>query len=75
MPQDEVLQRAQNVWDRFYALKSIWKRSSCTPTLRTRLAFVLLSKLYRKMYAKTGLATDSARTQRAAQWARWIAKP
>jgi hypothetical protein len=75
MPQDEVLQRAQNVWDRFYALKSIWKRSNCVPTLRARVAFVLLSKLYRQMYANTGLATDSARTQRAAQWARRIAKP
>ncbi len=75
MPQDEILRRAQNVWDSFYALKSIWKRSSCTPTLRARLAFVLLSKLYRQMYANTGLTTDSARTKRAAQWARWIAKP
>jgi hypothetical protein len=27
------------------------------------------------MYADTGIATDSARAARSAQWARWIAKP
>jgi len=36
---------------------------------------VLVSKLYRQMYANTGIATDSARIGRSAQWARWIAKP
>jgi hypothetical protein len=36
---------------------------------------VLISKLYRQMYANTGIATDSARTARATQWARWIARP
>ncbi|HZL93246.1 MAG TPA: hypothetical protein VFB99_06365, partial [Vicinamibacterales bacterium] len=33
------------------------------------------SKLYRQMYANTGMATDSARTNRSARWARWIARP
>jgi hypothetical protein len=36
---------------------------------------VLISKLYRQMYANTGIATDSARVNRSAQWARWIARP
>jgi hypothetical protein len=44
-------------------------------TLKARLAFVLISKLYRQMYANTGIATDSARVSRANQWARWIARP
>ena len=71
----EIRRRTQGVWDRFYALGSVWKRSRCTPTLRSRLAFVLLSKLYRQMYANTGIATDSARVNRATTVARWIAKP
>ena len=29
------------------------------------MAFVLISKLYRQMYANTGIATDSARQSRA----------
>ena len=29
--------------------------------MQRRLAFVLVSKLYRQMYANTGIATDSAR--------------
>ena len=29
--------------------------------LKGRLAFVLISKIYRQMYANTGIATDSAR--------------
>jgi hypothetical protein len=44
-------------------------------SLRARLAFVLLSKVYREMYANTGIATDSARVNRAARWARWLSKP
>jgi hypothetical protein len=36
---------------------------------------VLISKLYRQMYANTGIATDSARVNRANRWARLIARP
>jgi hypothetical protein len=42
-------------------------------SLRYRVAFVLVSKLYRQMYANTGIATDSARVQRSTRWARYIA--
>jgi hypothetical protein len=43
-------------------------------SLKARIAFVLLSKLYRQMYANTGIATDSARVQRSARRARLLAK-
>ena len=36
---------------------------------------MLISKLYRQMYANTGIATDSARVAHATRWARWLAKP
>jgi len=75
MTPDEIRARTQAVWDRFYSLRQIWVRSRCTPTLRARLAFVLISKLYRQMYANTGIATDSARVSRANRWARLIARP
>jgi radical SAM superfamily enzyme YgiQ (UPF0313 family) len=75
MSAEEIRRRTQGVWDRFYSLKFIWKRSRCVKALRSRLAFVLISKLYRQMYANTGIATDSARVARSARWARWIAKP
>ena len=75
MTADEIRARTQAVWDRFYSLRRIWVRSRCTPTLRARLAFVLISKLYRQMYANTGIATDSARVSRANRWARLIARP
>jgi len=75
MSPDEIRARTQAVWDKFYSLGRIWERSRCTPTLRSRLAFVLISKLYRQMYANTGIATDSARVNRANRWARLIAKP
>lgn len=75
MAADEIRTRTQGVWDQFYSLPRIWARSRCTPTLRARLAFVLISKLYRQMYANTGIATDSARVNRANRWARLIAKP
>jgi radical SAM superfamily enzyme YgiQ (UPF0313 family) len=75
MSPDEIRERTQAVWDRFYSWKNIWARSSCVESLKSRLAFVLISKLYRQMYANTGIATDSARINRSATWARWIAKP
>jgi hypothetical protein len=37
--------------------------------------FLFISKLYRQMYATTGIATDSARKNRANGWARWLAIP
>ncbi|HJT69537.1 MAG TPA: radical SAM protein [Terriglobales bacterium] len=75
MSAEEIRSRTQSVWDNFYGLKSIWKRSRFIKSLRARLAFVLISKIYRQMYADTGIATDSARVSRSAQWARWLAKP
>jgi tRNA A37 methylthiotransferase MiaB len=74
MTADELRERTQQVWDRFYALPMAWQRSQCVNGLRARLAFVLLSKLYRQMYANTGIATDSARIQRSARRARVIAR-
>ncbi len=70
----DISRRTQAVWDRFYEFPAIWKRSACTPTLRARLAFVLLSKLYRQMYAGTGISTDSARRKKAKVSARWLAR-
>src|SRR5438876_3434169 len=75
MSADEIRARTQAVWDRFYSWRNIWARSSCVQTLKSRIAFVLISKLYRQMYANTGIATDSARINRSAAWARMIAKP
>jgi radical SAM superfamily enzyme YgiQ (UPF0313 family) len=75
MSSQEIRERTQAVWDRFYTLGAVWRRSKLAPTLRSRLAFLLISKLYRQMYANTGISTDSARTSRAATWAKWIAKP
>jgi hypothetical protein len=76
MSPDEIRRRTQAVWDRFYSLPSIWKRSQGAVTsLKGRLAFLLISKIYRQMYANTGIATDSARVNRSAQWARLMAIP
>jgi radical SAM superfamily enzyme YgiQ (UPF0313 family) len=75
MGSEEMRFRTQHVWDRFYSMGAIWKRSSCATSLRARLAFIFISKLYRQMYASTGIATDSARRSRANRWARWLARP
>src|SRR6185295_17604041 len=72
MTADELRRRTQGVWDRFYALNLIWQRSGFLKSLRGRLAFVLVSKLYRQMYANTGISADSARVHRAARRARWL---
>jgi tRNA A37 methylthiotransferase MiaB len=75
MSADEIRRRTQAVWDRFYSLRSIWGRSRAVQSLKARLAFVLISKIYRQMYANTGIATDSARVSRSARWARVMVRP
>jgi radical SAM superfamily enzyme YgiQ (UPF0313 family) len=75
MSAEDIRQRTQGVWDDFYRFRNIWERAACTPSLKARLAFVFISKLYRQMYANTGIATDSARRQTSNRWARWLAKP
>jgi hypothetical protein len=74
MAAEELRARTQDVWDAFYALPLAWQRSRIIKGMRARLAFVLISKLYRQMYANTGIATDSARIRRSALWARWLAR-
>jgi radical SAM superfamily enzyme YgiQ (UPF0313 family) len=75
MSHEEVRMKTQKVWDRFYSLPVVWKRSRCVKNIKGRLAFVLISKLYRQMYANTGIASDSARASSAERWARLISKP
>jgi len=74
MSSDEIRERTQKVWDKFYTWGAIWQRSACTPNLRSRVAFMFLSKLYRQMYAGTGISTDSARRKKSKTWARWTAR-
>jgi radical SAM superfamily enzyme YgiQ (UPF0313 family) len=74
MSQDEIRTRTQQTWDRFYALPRIWARAHMLESMKSRLAFVLISKLYRQMYANTGLTTDSGRAQRSARMARVIGR-
>jgi radical SAM superfamily enzyme YgiQ (UPF0313 family) len=76
MALEEIRVGTQGAWDDFYSLPKVWSRASkSVQSTKGRLAFVLISKLYRQMYANTGIATDSARVERSTQWARWIAKP
>ena len=42
--------------------------------LQHGVAFVLVSKLYRQMYANTGIATDSARINRSAKRAQFLGR-
>jgi hypothetical protein len=50
----------------------VWARSRVVTSVRARVAFVLVSKMYRQMYANTGIATDSARVARSTRWAKWL---
>jgi radical SAM superfamily enzyme YgiQ (UPF0313 family) len=74
MTSEEIRQRTQRVWDRFYDWGPVWKRSACCPNISSRIAFIFLSKLYRQMYANTGISTDSARRKKSKAWAKWTAR-
>ena len=75
MSHEEVQSRTQAVWDRFYGTRTVWARSKCINSIKGRLAFVLISKLYRQMYANTGITTDSGRRSRARRMARLLVIP
>jgi radical SAM superfamily enzyme YgiQ (UPF0313 family) len=75
MSAEEVRSRTQAVWDEFYSIGNIWRRSTFLKSLKSRLTFILISKIYRQMYADTGIAADSARRSWGARWARWLARP
>ncbi len=75
MSAEEIRSRTQAVWDSFYSFTSIWKRSRFIKSSRGRLAFLLISKIYRQMYADTGIATDSARVSRSGRWVRLLGRP
>ena len=75
MSADEIRQRTQGVWDEFYRLPLVWQRAKCVKSMKSRLAFVLISKLYRQMYANTGISTDSARSNKAHRMTRLMARP
>ena len=75
MSPEEIRRRTQWVWDQFYSLPTVWRRSRVMKGLSARLGFLLMSKLYRQMYANTGLAADSARESKANRRARWLAYP
>jgi hypothetical protein len=70
MSLEQIRVGTQRAWDDFYSWKEVWARSGVVRSLRARVAFMLISKLYRQMYANTGIATDSARVQRSTKWAR-----
>jgi hypothetical protein len=72
MSLEEIRTGTQHAWDRFYSWQNVWARSCVVKSFKARLAFVLVSKLYRQMYANTGIATDSARVARSSRWARWL---
>jgi radical SAM superfamily enzyme YgiQ (UPF0313 family) len=74
MSSDEIKDRTQAVWDKFYNWGPVWKRSACCPNITSRIAFIFLSKLYRQMYAGTGISTDSARRKKSKATAKWMAR-
>ena len=45
MSPDEIRRRTQAVWDHFYSLPRIWRRSRVVKTWKARLAFVLQLKV------------------------------
>jgi len=73
MALEEIRVGTQGAWDSFYSWSRVWARASkSVESTKGRVMFVLVSKLYRQMYANTGIATDSARVQRSARTARLL---
>jgi len=74
MSPEEIRVRTQDVWNNYYRLPEVLERARFIKSLKARIAFVFISKLYRQMYANTGIAMDSARRKSANRWARWTGR-
>lgn len=72
---DDIRRLQQTAWDQYYSFGQVWPRSRRLGKLRHRVAFTVMSKMFRQMYGNTGISTDSARVDRAARWAGLLAKP
>ena len=48
----------------FYSFSGISQHAHCGESLKSRPVFTLIAKYYRQIYAKPGIATDSARSWR-----------
>jgi len=75
MSAEEIRKRTQSVWDGYYTFSAIWRRSRFLKSMKARLTFIMISKIYRQMYADTGIASDSARAARSTRFVRWFAVP
>ena len=75
MSPEEIRSRTAELWRGFYSVWSIWRRSRCVRSLRGRMVFVLVSVLYHRRYASTGIVTDSVRVEKSLRWGRLLAKP
>ena len=69
MSAEEIRQGTQEVWHNFYSVKASWQRSNVVKSIKSRLIFVLASKVMLHAYGSTGLSTDSARVSRSTQLA------
>ena len=69
-------ERTQGVWDSFYSMGSIWKRSRCVSSLRgaigVRLCFQAISADVRQ---HRNFDRQRAEKSSGNSWARWLAVP
>jgi radical SAM superfamily enzyme YgiQ (UPF0313 family) len=70
MGADEIRERTQGVWDKFYSLSSIWQRSTCVKSYKSRLAFVLISKPIGRFLRQHRDCHRQRPRPRSARWAR-----
>lgn len=75
MKPEEMWKHLETAWDRFYSLPAIWERAHAATRWRSRLAFVLASKLLRQMYMKPNIARSRSGRHRASTLAWLLARP
>jgi len=67
MSSEEIRERTQKVWDRFYTWGAIWERSACTPTLRARLGFIF-SQSFTARCMQALASPPTAPAQKSKRW-------
>jgi len=75
MTPEQMLDHLEKTWGRFYSLPAIWDRAHAAKRMRSRLAFVLASKLLRQMYVRPNLAQNRSGQRQAKRLARYLARP
>ena len=74
MSPNEIRMRTEAAWKRFYRSSALWRRTAAFRSLRGRVLFFVICRMFQRMFFTTGIATDSARISASSATVKYLAR-